>query len=308
MTSKTSACRKPNKTNEPFTVKSSSVPNEAWTTDKLTAFAQKQIEQMATYEKKVAVHVRRLGHALKILRDPKRGSYTKRLKSLRISVPTAWRATELFRRTKSEEEVAGLGITEAYIKYGIVRRSPEQEGDEKSPQKKGKAAPKTAKEKGGKEVAKAAAHDHEDTEEAERASQTSDVAQEEDGTEEPDAAELFEQAAKEKGWSEQQQIEMLLKFWEEESLGLLMAGVEDIEEMREFLTGLDAPTPPAAPPPPEDLNSPLVVLTKISSRLDMLGDEIKSVDWTKQSKDDYRCLLEDIILTAQQIREEVANA
>jgi hypothetical protein len=286
---------------ECFTVKHSDIPNEAWTTKKLTVFAQKQIEQISIHEKKVAIHVRRLGHALTILRDPKRGSYRKLLKTLGVSVATAWRATELFRRTESEEQVANLGITEAYIKYGIIRRSPDEEGNEEQQQGKKKKAATGAKV--GKKGRKVAADEPEpDVDEEE----------EEEEEEEPDARNLFEEAAEQKGWNEQQQIDLLLDFWDDVKLIVLKHGLDDDGEtdvMREFLAELDAQSPPAAvptaPPSPEAPDSLLVVLTQMSSRLDLLTEEINVVNWEKESRSDYRSILDDIIFTARQIKQEV---
>ena len=61
------------------------------------------------------------------------GTWGPYLKDLHISGPTAWRAIRLYKRAGSSAKVATLGITAAYLRFGILSKA--------------KATPKTAKEK-----------------------------------------------------------------------------------------------------------------------------------------------------------------
>lgn len=123
------ASRHPQNDGNPFTVKG--MPTAEWAVDKLTKYAKQQAEHIAALGKKVAIHTFRLGAALaEAKKKPelrRHGAWGKFLKSVGISGATAWRAEELFKLARSEENVAGLEITEAYIKFGIMR----QKGGEK---------------------------------------------------------------------------------------------------------------------------------------------------------------------------------
>jgi len=119
-TKKPVTTKSPNGGKKPFSVKG--LPTPSWTEKQLVEGARFQWKELQAAEKKAAVHVFRLGAALILLKSSlkKRRSWGKFLKDLHISEATAWRATELFMRAKTEDQVAFLTITEAYEKFGII--------------------------------------------------------------------------------------------------------------------------------------------------------------------------------------------
>jgi hypothetical protein len=127
---------------ESFSVKDfdNDLPRRTWTDEELIAYAKHQAEQIRSLKRKLAVHVRRMGRALSLYRDRHldHGDWQGFLASQGISGPSAWRAIQLYKRTKTETDVSDLGITEAYLKYGILR--------EEASKKKTKSQPATGDE------------------------------------------------------------------------------------------------------------------------------------------------------------------
>ena len=104
------------------------VPDETWDADRLGEFAHGEEKTIRLWDKRLAVHVHRLGHALCIAKkkveegkwksSKKWGDFLKRYK---ISTTSDWRARGLFDATGGDEKkVAGLGITKAYRKYDLL--------------------------------------------------------------------------------------------------------------------------------------------------------------------------------------------
>jgi hypothetical protein len=114
-----------------FTVKDlASPPDPTWTIDQLNDYERHHYEQFIMLGKRKAVHLYRLGEALMIAKGKcEHGEWGKYLKSLGISEATASRARALVKLATSIEAVTELGITEAYIEYGILK-SNDAESDE----------------------------------------------------------------------------------------------------------------------------------------------------------------------------------
>jgi len=108
------------------------LPDPSWSQDQLVEGARYQWRQIQAAEKKVAVHVFRLGAALAILKPSlkKRRGWGKFIKGLHLSEATAWRAMELFTRAKTENQVASLPITEAYEQFGIIQATIPADDDD----------------------------------------------------------------------------------------------------------------------------------------------------------------------------------
>ena len=128
---KAAASKSPKGGKKPFSVKG--LPTPSWTEKQLAEGARYQWSQLQAAEKKAAVHVFRLGAALALLKPSlkKQRRWAKFLKEMKISEATAWRATELSNRAKTEDQVALLTITEAYEKFGIIIQPqiPADDGD-----------------------------------------------------------------------------------------------------------------------------------------------------------------------------------
>lgn len=143
--------KSPNGGKKPCSVQG--LPTPYWSQKQLVEAARYQWGQLQAAEKKAAVHVFRLGAALVLLKPSlkKQRRWAKFLKDLHISEATAWRATELFTRAKTEEQVAFLTITEAYEKFGIIAQPQipaDNDDDGKNAAETGgkmKAAPKNVK-------------------------------------------------------------------------------------------------------------------------------------------------------------------
>lgn len=120
-----------------FTVKDfdTDMPDDSWSDEELMDYAKHQAEQIQTLKRTVAIHVYRLGMALSFYRERHldHGDWEGFLKSQGLSVPTAWRAVQLFKRAKSEAEVVDLGITEAYIHFKILQKAKKEKPEAEQP-------------------------------------------------------------------------------------------------------------------------------------------------------------------------------
>ena len=120
-----------------FTVKDfdTDMPDDSWSDEELMDYAKHQAEQIQTLKRTVAIHVYRLGMALSFYRERHldHGDWEGFLKNQGLSVPTAWRAVQLFKRAKSEAEVVDLGITEAYIHFKILQKAKKEKPEWSSP-------------------------------------------------------------------------------------------------------------------------------------------------------------------------------
>ncbi len=104
-----------------------SQPDDTWTTEELEQYILKECSALADIERKSVTKRRRIGLALRILKRRLRGKYRAFLKARNISVTLAHEAVKLAERVEREEDLDGLLITEALVKYGIVNRNPRDE-------------------------------------------------------------------------------------------------------------------------------------------------------------------------------------
>lgn len=131
--------------------KESDMPGDEWSMQRLKRYAQEQNNRIEHYDHQTAIHVRRLGHALEILLPRmKRGEREDWLAANEISTSKSSRSRRLYRATKESEKLLdGLGIMEAYYKFGILRKpdADEEPSDAKTGEEPKKAAKKKGEEK-----------------------------------------------------------------------------------------------------------------------------------------------------------------
>ena len=60
-------------------------------------------------------------------------------------------------------------------------------------------------------------------------------------------------------------------------------------------------------PPPKEPNSPFAVLVMLRNRLDLLTNEIKAVDWAKESAADYLERLDELVAAVEGLRKAVRH-
>ncbi len=120
-------------------------PDRAWKSSKLGQYAAEQNEQMKLTNRRLAIHAYRLGQALILAKaKTKHGKWGGFLRKYRISHATWIRAKQLAERA-AEADLRKLGLTEAYVKFGIlVQRdvSDDHHQTVKKPAKRAVRAPK----------------------------------------------------------------------------------------------------------------------------------------------------------------------
>ena len=137
----------------PSTVKSDELelPEPDWSVERLGDFAQVAEKYLRFHNKQMAVHIHRLGHALTIAKTKiENGEWVGSknwcdfLKRYRVPVTSDWRARGLYSRCPDEKKVAGLGITKAYRKFGLLTPPKRDEDkDAKESSDSGKTKPTT---------------------------------------------------------------------------------------------------------------------------------------------------------------------
>ena len=114
-------------------------PDLSWTLERLAVYAKDEVsnsdhaEQQAILQaNKSAIHLFRAGHALALARDKckgeQHGEWTKFKKKHRLAGTTANDAIRLYENAKTEDALAGLGITEAKTKFGIAKPKKSKKG------------------------------------------------------------------------------------------------------------------------------------------------------------------------------------
>ena len=101
-------------------------PSTDWSDDELGNYAQQQDEQYKSSKKRMAIHRYREGLALslahgRIFGTKGRGAWGVFLQSHGISHSSDGRARELYAKVKSEDDLDGLRIMEAYKQFGIEK-------------------------------------------------------------------------------------------------------------------------------------------------------------------------------------------
>lgn len=97
-----------------------SVPDDSWSLDQLQDAAKSKNDEILECFKRLAIHVYRLGRVLTVAKPKaKHGEWGPFLAHARITVATDYRARKLFEFFKSEAELDGLPICDAYQKAGI---------------------------------------------------------------------------------------------------------------------------------------------------------------------------------------------
>ena len=116
-----------------FTVKSDDeeVPDETWQAEALGEYAKVKQEYILSLDKRMAIHVWRLGKALSLAKEKvEKGEWKGStnwcdfLKRYKVSIASDWRARELHARCPEEKKAKGMGITEAYRKFGLLKDEP----------------------------------------------------------------------------------------------------------------------------------------------------------------------------------------
>jgi hypothetical protein len=292
-------------------------PDESWDADQLGKYAHTQNEQIIMGERKSAIHAYRLGQALICAKKKtEHGQWQGFLKKYGISPATWIRAKQLVERA-TDARLLKLGLTEAYIEFGILTQ-PEipkdnAEGDhaknnaaETSHKKKAVTKkPETAKQARRKRAAAKKSED--ETADGKRLDPADKDEQEEEaygevGQDEDDedfgCGKLFKEAAKRNGWDQQRQIQLLVDFRGQDIHDALLWDAHK-EKMKDFLAEQEKL------PPPKEPHSPLAVLVMLRNRLDYVVEDIKAVDWKKESSEDYHKLLDTIRQLVEQIGKGV---
>jgi hypothetical protein len=311
-----------------FTVKDLATAD--WTEEQLMQEAGRRWNAILSSVRKMAIDTFRLGAALAYFHKPlkERRQWTKYLAEINLPPTTVWRAIQLYEAAKVEGNVANFTINQAYKAYGIQRdvditaidvkaltheeSEPDTKADDATPDttaedhKKKYAKKKHAKKKDGakkKDSKKPApvASEEKGVIEFQGFVPDDDEEDQDSGYEEEDDGSapslVLEEFARRNQWDEQQQLQLLVAFWKTHLKDTLLATASG-EELREFLTEQGT-----KPPPPKDW--PYHTLMMTGNRLQNLCHSIKAIDWNKESvsSDDYRMVLEDIVMAVRSIEE-----
>ena len=113
------------------------IPDETWQAEALGEYAQAEEKHLRFHNKQMAVHIHRLGHALTIAKAKvEKGEWVGStnwcdfLKRYKVPVTSDWRARGLYSRCPDEKKVAGMGITKAYRKFGLLAPPKGEESPE----------------------------------------------------------------------------------------------------------------------------------------------------------------------------------
>ena len=292
-----------------FTVKG--LPDPSWTEKQLAEAARYQWGEIQIGEKKLAIHVFRLGAALNLLKPSlkKKRQWEKFLKEMGLSTASAWRAMELCQRAKTEDQVIGLSITESYLTFGILSQpkvpndDDEQNGTAggKKGRKKtiGAKTPKprttNAQNAPVKKAKKTVTNSPKDNEQG----ATGDIEQPDEEDEPFDAWAVLDEFATRSRWDKQRQAQIMVDYWGPDVLEMLIRDVGYEADLREFLAEQEKM------PPTKESNSPLGVLVMLRNRINLMVSEVKAVDWAKESASDYRQRLDEIAAAVEQLRKGV---
>lgn len=278
-------------------------PRKSWGIDQLDPYIQVQCEQIRYGERKLAIHTYRLGQAL-LFAKPKvgHGEWGKFLKKHRISDSTWSRARQLVERA-NEADLSELGITGAYLKYGILTQ-PVEEPDTQAEATTGTVR-KTPKQKAAatKVAAKKTSESKKPTTAKPSTPPTMDASEDDDVVSASDrdddnlldSGEVWEEHVKKFGWGLQEQIQALVEYWGNETVVHLICAVGDAADFKEFLDEVAVRTAP----PKENPDSPLTVLVMIRNRLELLTKD--TIDWQNEPADNCRPVLNQIVEIAQQM-------
>ena len=275
-------------------------PDESWKAQQLGQYARAQNKEIILGERKLAIHVYRLGQALTLAKKKtKHGQWAAFLKEYGISSATWIRVKQLVERA-SEAALLKLGLTEAYIKFGILSQ-PEipVEDDEGKPSEEG------GKKKGGKNSAKACKGSKQKPP-AKRVAKTAankspDNGEQPDEEKELDPWAVLDDFSKRNRWNNQRQVQAMVDYWGPDVLNVLVRDVGDETDFKEFLADQEKM------PPPKGGDSPLGVMVMLRNRITLMVSEIKTVDWAKESASDYRQRLDEIVVAVEQLRKEVPH-
>jgi hypothetical protein len=92
-------------------------PTSKWSLEQLATYAQQKHDAIAEAEKPLAVQYWQLGLALCITREKaKHGKWGQYLKSLGIDKTRASKARAIYKACRTEKEVSGLSVAEAYAR------------------------------------------------------------------------------------------------------------------------------------------------------------------------------------------------
>jgi len=111
------------------TVEKMDRPDPGWTADELGEFAKRHEDVCAGLGRQMAIHRYQQGHALTLARKKvPHGVWGTFLEGHGISGSSDARARKLFKVVKSEKEIDGLTINDAYQRYGI-EKPPKPKGN-----------------------------------------------------------------------------------------------------------------------------------------------------------------------------------
>jgi hypothetical protein len=105
-------------------------PSETWNLRQLARYVTNRLDKIKRLGRRTSVETHRFGHALFIVQQRTKPTrqWTNWLTKHNISRQAAWEAIRLY-ESASEEEVAGLTITEAKLRYSIYSEFMLDDGD-----------------------------------------------------------------------------------------------------------------------------------------------------------------------------------
>lgn len=104
-------------------------PDPSWTADELGEYAKRHDDACAGLGRQMAIHRYQQGYTLTLARKKvSHGSWGTYLEEHGISSSSDARARKLYREVKSEKELDGLTIADAYQRYGI-EKPPKPKGN-----------------------------------------------------------------------------------------------------------------------------------------------------------------------------------
>jgi hypothetical protein len=284
-------------------------PDESWKPDQLGDYAQDQYRQITTAERKSAIHAYRLGQALVLAKQKTpHGKWGSFLKKHDISNPTWIRAKQLFQRA-TKEDLLTLGLTEAYLRYGILRQ-PEASEDEDAESQTGEPAVMEPVKSQKATTQKVAARRSGSKNGNAKPKPTVEESPKEDGQDtgegggQPNAKTIFNEFVERNRWDRQRQVQTLVEFCGAGVTDVLLGEVDDVLAFTSFLQDQEK----RMPPPKEDTDSPHRVLVMLGNRLKLMANEIMSVDWGKECVADYLDRLDEIAEAVELLRKEVPHA
>ena len=240
---------------------------------------------MRVAEKQAGINAYRMGKALILARSKtQHGQWAAFLKKFGISETTFTRAKKLA-ESATESELAGLGIVQAFIQFGVMRKPARksQQDDDNA------AANNTEKKPAVKKptrLPKPPPPDNPPVQDKQGRTEKN----------EEDTWDVFNRYVGHR--NEQHKVQLMVDFFGQNTLPHLIAAVQDVAAFKDFL---------AQQAPPKENPGPFSVLIQILHRMHFLISDLKAANWKKESAKDYHHTLDNIVKAVEQLRKDIPN-